>query len=322
MNQRRRPRKPKRMGLSLKQVIRKFDDEKAANQWFVERRWPDGIVCPYCDGENVSPRKSKRVTPVYRCNPCKRDFTVKTGTIMHDSKLPLSTWATAFYLMSTNLKGVSSTKLRRDLEISQRAAWHLAHRIRETWNDGITRFEGPLEVDEVFIGGKERNKHASKRLNIGGGTAGKTAVVGAKDRATGKVSAAVVPATDAKTLSGFVKDRIAEGAKLYTDDHAGYKGIPNHESVRHSAGEYVRGDVHTNGIESHWSMFKRGLLGTYHQVSVKHLHRYVTEFEGRHNQRPLDTIEQMSAMARGGLDKRLTYQDLIGPAHTRLNTKA
>ena len=198
----------------------------------------------------------------------------------------------------------------------------MAHRIRETYDDGIARFVGPVEFDECFVGGKEGNKHAHKRLNAGRGTVGKTAVAGAKDRATGKVSAAVVPATDSQTLSGFVKDRIADGAKLYTDDHAGYKGIPNREAVRHSTREYVRGDVHTNGIESYWSLFKRGLYGTYHQVSVKHLSRYVAEFEGRHNVRPHDTIDQMVIMARRGIDKRLSYEDLIGPAHTRLNRAA
>ena len=127
------PGKAHRKGLSLVRAVKKFSDESKAEAWFVERRWPDGIECPYCDGQNVSPRKSKRVTPVYRCNPCKRDFTVKTGTIMHDSKLKLSTWAIAFYLMSTNLKGVSSMKLHRDLEITQKSAWHLAHRVRETY---------------------------------------------------------------------------------------------------------------------------------------------------------------------------------------------
>ena len=312
------PGKAHRKGLSLVRAVKKFSDETKAEAWFVERRWPDWIVCPYCDGENVSPRKSKRVTPVYRCNPCKRDFTVKTGTIMHDSKLKLSTWAIAFYLMSTNLKGVSSMKLHRDLEITQKSAWHLAHRIRETWNDGITQFAGPVEVDETYVGGKESNKHAHKKLNAGRGTVGKVAVVGAKDRQTNRVSAAPVTGTDRPTLSRFIAKRTALGTTVYTDEHSGYLGIPNREAVRHSVKEFVRGQVHTNGIESFWSMLKRGYVGTYHKMSVKHLDRYVNEFAGRHNQRPMDTIDQMSAMVRGMDGKRLRYEDLIGSPETRL----
>ena len=233
---------------------------------------------------------------------------------MHGSKLPLSTWAIAYFLFSTHLKGVSSMKLHRDLGITQKSAWHLAHRIRETWKDQKDTFTGPVEVDETYIGGKEKNKNNSKKANSGRGTVGKTPVAGAKDRETNRVSATVIQGTTQDELEGFIQDRVEPGSTVYTDDHGGYNRISldfEHASVRHSVREFVKGQAHTNGIESFWAMLKRGYYGTYHRMSEKHLQRYVNEFSGRHNMRRMDTIDQMASVVKGMDGKRLRYRDLV-----------
>jgi transposase-like protein len=309
MTTHRAPGKAHREGLTLMEAVARFDTEEKAEAWFIAQRWPHGVTCPACASDNIATVASRKPQP-YRCRTCRKCFSVKTGTLLHSSNLPLRKWAIAFYLYSTNLKGVSSMKLHRDLGISQKAAWYMAHRIRGTWAEATDAFAGPVEVDETFVGGKEKNKHARKRLRPGGGQGGKVAVAGVKDRSTNQVHAEVVGETDTSTLRGFIAERTAPGAAIYTDGHAAYRGLPNHAVVEHGVGEYVRGQVHTNGMESFWSMLKRGLVGTYHHVSPKHLDRYVDEFAGRHNLREANTVDQMGAMAFGAAGKRLTYREL------------
>ena len=311
MATRKAPGKFYRKGITLLEITRQFDTPEKGEAWFMEQRWPDGVACPHCGSVNVAVVASRKPQP-FRCRDCRKHFSVKTGTVLQSSNISLDKWAIAFYLYMTNLKGVSSMKLHRDLGITQKSAWHMAHRIRETLAVTGNKFAGPVEVDETYIGGKERNKHESKKIHAGRGAVGKAAVVGMKDRETGQVATAAVEFTDAPTLQGFVESRTEATAQVYTDEAAAYHGLVRpHEAVKHSAREYVHGMAHTNGIESHWAMLKRGYVGVYHQMSVKHLPRYVAEFEGRHNSRPLDTAEQMRIMARGADGKRLRYQDLV-----------
>ena len=304
------PGKYYRKGLSLKALFKLFPDDTTAERWFVQARWAGVIACPACGSVNVL-IGAKHNTMPYRCRDCRKRFSPRTGTALEGSNLGFQAWVIAIYLLATGIKGTSSMKLHRDLGITQKSAWFLAHRIRKAWREDQPSFAGPVEADESFFGGRERNKHAKKKLLAGRGPVGKVAVAGVKDRQTNRVSASVVANTDGDTLKGFVFDRTLPGTTVYTDDHTAYQGLLNHESVKHSVGEYVKDQAHTNGLESFWSMLKRGYHGTYHKMSPAHLDRYVTEFEGRHNQREQDTLDQMSAMVRGLDGKRLRYTDLI-----------
>lgn len=304
------PGKHYRTGINILEMADLFADEAKAEAWFEAERWPEGRRCPHCGSDDTYETPKRKPMP-YRCKGCKTYFSVRTGTALQHTRVPLRKWAYAIYFVLTNLKSVSSMKLHRDLGVTQKTAWFMLHRIRTTFVQSPERFFGPVEVDTTYVGGLEGNKHASKRLRAGRGPVGKTAVVGIKDRKSNRIAAEVVESEDAETLRTFVADHTMPNTTVYTDGEAAFRGMPDHEAVSHSTGEYVRGDVHTQGVESAWSMLKRAHKGTFHKLSVKHLPRYVDEFVGRHNIRDMDTASQMGRAVRGLVGKHLPYDELV-----------
>ena len=302
------PGKHFREGLTTREIMRMFPDTATAERWFESIVWDGGRFCPHCGSLDTKERASRKPMP-YWCRDCRKYFSVLTGTPMARSKIPLEDWAVAVYMQATSLKGVSSMKLHRELGITQKSAWFMAHRIREAYEEQ-GEF-GDAEIDESYFGGLEKNKHKVKRLHRGTGGVGKTILVGIKDRESGNVHAQVVSSANRETLHGIVAKRTKRGATVYTDEATAYKGMPReHRVVKHSVGEYVKGKAHTNGIESFWATLKRAHMGTCHKRSPKHLHRYANEFAGRNNIRDHNTIDQMRHMVAHMTGKRLTYKAL------------
>ena len=310
------PGKAHREGLTLVQLFDLFPDEAAAMRWFEAAVWPTGRCCGHCGATSTREVPKARPMP-YWCPDCRSYFSVRTGTAIAHSKVPMRKWAIAIYLEMTSLKSVSSMKLHRDIGVSQPTAWFMLHRIREAWaapgSDGP--YSGPVEVDETYMGGKRKNMSNAKRkalADTGRGAVGKTAVVGIKDRESNRMSACVLERTDKAALQGFVTEHAAPGVTVYSDEAAAYQGLPfPHEAVKHSVGEFVRGMAHTNGIESFWATLKRAHMGTFHKISPKHLNRYVQEFAGKHNERERDTLDIMRHVVAGLVGKRLLHRDLI-----------
>ena len=310
--------------ISIMELHEKFPDERSARDWLENLYWPDGRCCGHCGSVRTSAVKNENPMP-YRCRDCRRFFSIRTGSSIQNSKLPLRTWVFATYFYVMHRKGISSVELAKFMEVTQKTAWFMLHRLREAWDEhDLDRFDGPVEVDETHVGGilsrmHAKDRRAARRMK----SFGKSIVVGIRDRPTRQVRAKVVDRTDAETLQGFVVEHADAFATVYTDEARPYMGLPfAHETISHGSGEYVRGDVSTNGIESFWAIFKRAHKGIYHKFSPKHLGRYVREFCWRNNTRELGTLDRMRDTFSGLVGRRLPYAALIAPNGLRSGARA
>lgn len=296
-----------------------FQDEAKAREHLEALRWADGRFCPHCgEAEKTSPVAGTSNRPgLYYCNSCKKTFTVTVGTLFERSKVPLTKWVLAFHLMNASKKGMSAHQLHRMLGVTYKTAWFMAHRIREAMRPGDD--QGPMggegktvEADETFIGGKEKNRHRSKRAKKRlGGNWGKETVFSLVERG-GNVKSMHVTSVTAKTLRPILVAQVDRKSFLMTDDAGQYRYMgrefARHQAVNHSIEEYVRGEAHTNTVEGYFSILKRGITGTYHHVSQQHLKRYLGEFDFRYNERKASDGERTAKALKGIEGKRLMYR--------------
>jgi transposase-like protein len=302
-----------------------FTDEAKAREWLEARVWPNGPVCPHCGAtsEDVTALKGKAHRPgLYQCSQCREQFTVTVKTVFERSKIPLSKWLAALFLMTASKKGVSAHQVHRSLDISYKSSWFMCHRLREAMRCGglLTPMGGTgkvVEADETYFGKPEQPRLSPQRKGrpyIHPKTRNTRPVVALVERG-GNVRTFHIPVADKPTVTKIVRENIAREARLHTDESALYKGsdehFAQHETVKHTADEYVRGDVTTNTVEGYFSIFKRGMRGVYQHCSEKHLHRYLAEFDFRYNHRVklgFNDLMRAEALAEGIKNKRLTYR--------------
>ncbi len=307
------PRKRRAATIGVLQFTRMIPDEDTAVAHFEQIRWGTCPTCPRCQTDDKITDCSRRY---FRwCGHCRQYFTAKVGTVMEKSKIPMRTWLLAIYYLVTARKGISSLQLAKELALSQPTAWFLLHRLREACGPDLEVLSGEIELDETYMGGKNRNKHKKDKLKSGTGMIGKQPVFGLRERGWPTVAMPVDQA-DQATIIPEIQRTVQPGSVVFTDDSGLYRNLARagyfHKAINHSAGEYVAGAAHTNGIESVWAVLKRWHYGTYHKMSKKHLHRYVNEFTFRLNAGDVqrDTVDRMASLSLALCGKRITYRDL------------